>query len=929
MRITNNILALSAFNVLSKSNPKFQKTLQQLSSGLRINSAADDAAGLAISERMRSQIGGLDVAARNTQDGISLLQTAEGGLQATTSNLQRMRELSVQAANDVLTQQDRGYIQVEIDQLKEEIDRVANTTQFNKKKLLDGSAGALWSSSDNAVKAKIHGGIMGLDQFGQKVNPEGNYELEIKASPGRGQVQKSNIFNVKYDKETAEYFIKGYEEKRTTEQVTSVNLITESHIEQTDVWVNLNRGIDDFGRTTGQGWEVHNSDYGTCLDIKQNGSYQIYGELDENGTQKLTSHYIRVSKGVTADIRLRDVNIEAGSYALYLDAGATANIYLDPGEYDNVNKFVSTGRRGHSSAIMAAVGTTLTITSIDGDYDTAGRLYAKGSPYHGAGIGSACTVGDSTTSQRSAGTIKIYGGTIEAEGGYGAAGIGGGSDGGWTPGNSGDITIYGGDITATGKQGAGIGSGSGASVNGTGTNTGTIKILGGSVTAIGASVNSNGNQRGAGIGGGYGMNGGTIIIGDQADVTVDGFTDSNQTESIGYGELASSSKVTYEEFELPDPRDPFTPQIETVVITEEEYETITEDVEKVEIIETSIAQMETFYKQDGTFLVEDPQKITITQGDGKSADVMLYAYDTMYSLAEKINNAIANDLGQSKYTDDGTKFCTIADGSEGTSESIYNEIPVYDEYGNVAGYKYDATMLVRSVVTGKNGELTFSANEDLLNALGLNTLQASSETEYDITVRDAHTGDTVAIGEKVTGNIAYGLIDENIDVEFDPMAGLIASWNDERKVYDMTSTGSYKAVLHLVDNTMMLQIGSNEGEDFIVRIGDMSANSLGVNRVNVMSHDRAARAITIIDEALDKVLTQRANLGSSQSALEHTMSNLITEQENLTHAESRIRDTDMAKAMMIFTQLNIMRQANISMLAQANQLPQQVLSLIR
>ncbi len=195
MRIANNTSALSAFNFLTKSNSPFQKTLQQLSSGLRINSAADDAAGLAISEKMRSQISGLDTAVRNTQDGISLLQTAEGGLEAITSLLQRMRELSVQASNDVLTQQDRSYIQTEIDQLKKELDRTAKTTQFNKKKLLDGSTGALWSSSDSGVKAKIHGGLIGIDQFGQKANPEGNYEIEIHAEAGKTQVQKSSIIS--------------------------------------------------------------------------------------------------------------------------------------------------------------------------------------------------------------------------------------------------------------------------------------------------------------------------------------------------------------------------------------------------------------------------------------------------------------------------------------------------------------------------------------------------------------------------------------------------------------------------------------------------------------------------------------------------------------------------------------------------------------
>ncbi len=96
-----------------------------------------------------------------------------------------------------------------------------------------------------------------------------------------------------------------------------------------------------------------------------------------------------------------------------------------------------------------------------------------------------------------------------------------------------------------------------------------------------------------------------------------------------------------------------------------------------------------------------------------------------------------------------------------------------------------------------------------------------------------------------------------------------------------------------------------------------------------MSHDRAARSITIIDNAIDKVSTQRANLGAYQNRLEYTANNLTTASENLTSAESRIRDTDMAKEMMNFTKLNIMLQAGNSMLAQANQQPQNVLSLIR
>jgi flagellin len=115
------------------------KSMERLSSGLRINRAADDAAGLAISEKMRAQVRGLKQAARNAQDGISLIQTAEGALNETHAILQRMRELAVQASNDTLDDQDRAELQKEIADLLEEVDRIASDTQFNTKVLLDGS----------------------------------------------------------------------------------------------------------------------------------------------------------------------------------------------------------------------------------------------------------------------------------------------------------------------------------------------------------------------------------------------------------------------------------------------------------------------------------------------------------------------------------------------------------------------------------------------------------------------------------------------------------------------------------------------------------------------------------------------------------------------------------------------------------------------
>jgi flagellin len=139
MIINHNIPASNSYRNLTGVNTEINKSLEKLSSGLRINRAGDDAAGLAISEKMRAQIKGLDMASKNSQDAISLIQTAEGALGETHSILQRMRELSVQSASDTNTSEDRAQLQQEITQLINEVDRIGDTTQFNGMNLLTGS----------------------------------------------------------------------------------------------------------------------------------------------------------------------------------------------------------------------------------------------------------------------------------------------------------------------------------------------------------------------------------------------------------------------------------------------------------------------------------------------------------------------------------------------------------------------------------------------------------------------------------------------------------------------------------------------------------------------------------------------------------------------------------------------------------------------
>jgi len=139
MIINTNVSAMNAHRQLGVNQNNMQSSMEKLSSGMRINRAGDDAAGLAISEKMRAQINGLDQASRNSQDGISMIQTAEGALDETHSILQRMRELAVQSSNDTNVGVDRDEIQKEFTQLSEEIGRIKDNTEFNKQTLLNGS----------------------------------------------------------------------------------------------------------------------------------------------------------------------------------------------------------------------------------------------------------------------------------------------------------------------------------------------------------------------------------------------------------------------------------------------------------------------------------------------------------------------------------------------------------------------------------------------------------------------------------------------------------------------------------------------------------------------------------------------------------------------------------------------------------------------
>ena len=915
MVVMHNIPALSAYNTVNRTSSSLQKSIQKLSTGLRINSAADDAAGLAISEKMRAQIRGLDRAVSNSQDGISMIQTAEGALNETHSILQRMRELSVQSANDTLTQQDRGYIQQEIDQLREEVTRIGNTTQFNKKKLLNGDAAVLWSSDNLNTKAIINGGLRQVDQFGQKKASEGNYKIDVRAEPGQAEVKKSDIFKIKHKDVITDV---------TLNAVAGAKGVSVNNVPAGDYTINKA--------------DAENTVKTPALQ----GAYNAKG-FHASGAQ-LTFEAITAPDGVASNafLTVGDVKIDLTD----LKKNDTAEQARD--------KVVAALTTKEAKQKFAEAGYKIKLKT-DAGTDKLDIIAVKTDGTDAKGKGAALvqfTAGNVT----SAGTpITVADGTSGLDNTL--VSIDHPTKKTLTATNTENITTNANilfEVTNVNHDSDSVTLKATVSKLGVDGRTST-ETYEGIVLKGGAAVTKLGDKLGLGAAdtftlkleefGSYGFEKGSKLVYNvakgkdgtdpKADVTLtvsgkqnqewDGKWGTNVTRSsASYGLDSAKVKgkdISFKNYYLNEKTGEVMEGTVKLTLTDDFKKDGEAELAKFHATyvgevargDVKLRDLDKFWDSQGVFSQKDAKTLTITQGDGKQTSVTLYANDTLKDVQRKLNAAIGAGLGQAKYIDDGEggkHFVDFVDTASGNSESV-------------AG-----TFVIRSVVSGSAGTISFSGDENIINALSLNVIQDATESSYTVSVKDAHNGDIVASGVQITGNRLYGVVNPNVDVEFDAMAGVSATWDSARKGF-VYAAKDYSTTLHLADNTTVFQIGANEGEDMGINIGDMRAHALGLNAVLVTDRASAARSITIIDNAIDKVSTQRAKLGAYQNRLEHTINNLNTAAENLTSAESRIRDTDMAKEMMNFTKLNIMLQAGNAMLAQANQLPQSVLTLIR
>jgi flagellin len=861
LQINQNIIAFNALRSLKQISMDTERSVERLSSGLRINKAADDAAGLTISERLRAQVRGLARASQNASEGISFIQTAEGALNEANNILQRIRELAVQSANGILTSNDRLEIQKEVDQLINEIDRIASTTEFNTKKILDGTAAALISLDDPTRTEVV---IIG------DVGKGGNYQLRttLLEAPTLG-VLKTDQFNT----------IAGQDRVGDINGLVSYlnNVVFEGGESNTGISEVEIQSTDANGRLIVSGGTATLSILGVSLadeTINLVDTFQAKGltegvdriritGYDSTGTAKDTTVL------VTAALTLEEIS-DAMSAALFTGAG---------------EGIVSVGVNGRFYFSTAAA-TSIVLSSLEfEDVDLSGSTYDFEVTAFSVPAASA---------EVSFGTAFIQGASVA--------------------------------LTANGTRYL---DSVGAGVNTVGSaTTGQLDIRFGADITAGTSDMLTFDLRGTNELNQYGLiTQVSAVAGDYvfqvSAVTnetyrVTNLTTGSVSNTISVNGVGTAITLNLDSFQgLRLAFDAILTTGETAIVHVSSNNVL--QAQK----STQLGSISRFI-DEGVFRGRDTVELGIAvPGTGNTTKIFVNSTDTVEDLVGKISLAIANPDS----TTDLNLEQTLVGGR-------YPDLVHFNLTGPARG-----TISITSPVPGK--ELKFNGDESLLNALSLNTIQESSSAKYLVSIVNIHTGALIDQVETSTG--ALNGVLPGIEIHIDTTQGykldpdgtddnVPAPYNLDPYVTPAISvTANYTGLsfLHIVPNKIHLQIGANQGQGIDVAIAEMTSTGMGIKGLLMVDSETAQVAITTVDTAIDKVSSLRSNLGSIQNRLESTIRNLDISRQNLAASESGIRDLNIAEETIAFTRSQILLQAGMSVLAQANALSQNVLMLLR
>jgi len=772
MRINHNLIAINTHRQMSISENDGSKSMEKLSSGYRINRAGDDAAGLAISEKMRGQVRGLSMASRNSQDTISLIQTAEGALAETHDILQRMRELAVQSANDTNTDADRSEIQAEITQLRYEIDRIANTTEFNTKKLLEGSAKGVAEEVVGTARLNNNSRIT-IDS------------TKMNAMMASVSEDKSWVFDGAY------------------------------------MLIKTNQSHDG-------GERVYNPN-----------DFKLVGP---DGT-------IYNFRSMSVDTKVKASELEAGTI---LADGGPITLIENRGP---VTAFFPTPPP--ASVVLGEKLTEHELEVVD-----VGCILASGSSF---------TMVNSNGSGGTPGTPLIQ---------------------------------FDNSISDTGVESIEYDSEGVLKLNFAGATRSPIKIeVGKSIRLDDGTVLKNNG------GGKVSVENGSLTLLSQLD------TKTGATQNVTAFTLTSQST-------LPITADTLT-KIDNVQIVESSNYLVSAGEFNNNITLGNSAPLKS---SDGT----DGEIITLAEGsilakgsiiqmidDGASTTAInIMVSGNELKISFDANNRIlkvGNEIvapGRSVTLDDGTVLVhasTLNDPNDATGK-------IFIDIGRLN--------LAENISAGSGGNVQeFSLAKD-------STMAAKTKIEDDTRLR---AGTVITTPDKFyPGSVTMAHEGRSIQFSANAGASLAARYYDTVVSESLTFIFSrYEPASSNLKDSVMAQIGANSGQTAFISMSDMRATALNVANIDISTKWGAATAIETVNNALQRVSHQRALLGAMQNRLEHSIKNLDTSAENLQAAESRIRDVDMAKEIMEYTKDSILMQSSQAMLAQANQIPQGVLQLLR
>ncbi len=821
MIIQHNMASLNTNRQLGISLGNLAKNTEKLASGYRVNRAADDAAVLAISEKMRSQIRGLNRASDNACDGISMIQTAEGALQETHSLLQRMRELAVQAANGTETDSDRGNLQDEVAELQAEIDRISTDTEFNSKSLLDGSFSETFS---------------GITAAGPKF---GMYDTTLKA------FVTSNVKGVKVATTTG--VVQGGESALWSEDGKTLNLVLSENTtySQSD--------IDNLIKNAKQ-----NSSTATAApaDIRVFLNYGVYTQGseayagDENGTvEGVKAHTDAVTITSSGYVGANQIQFISKKYGddmeLHMlisfdsDYGDEKLEELEQAEYDEDGKLtvaatyelhLKTGKdysEEDLEAIIAKAGIPLEVKLSGSDPDQPNTLF----------VTSNFTVGCHNPRPSTDG-LPFYYAPTQLSGGVGL----------------GDTDAYYGQ---------------------TDYNSSTAPE--------------------------FGMYDSTL----KAFITAD-------VEGLKVATTKDAEEGSETAVWSPDGKTLTLNLAENTTYSQAEIDTLISNAEQNDATATASPANITIHLNFGSYNQGD----TNYAGDRLGTRVSSSAKTAFVPITSCSEESLSLIQFISKNKGEDMNFRIIINFDNNESNERFEEI--------------------RSATYDSNGALYTSASYELF----LRSRKEYSESDLQALISQAGVPIEVKVEKPdpdvpkkliVDSNFTVGCYNPhpyNVGTPFNIAPTRLSGGKGlgDEEAY----LGQLKYYMSLAGNGVTLQIGANKDQTMEFTIDDMSSQALGVNvgKVDVSTRSSASRAIKVIDNAIQKVSKQRSLLGAMQNRLEHSINNLDNTSENLQFAESSMRDTDMASEMVQYSKNNILQQVGTSMLVQANQSNQGVLSLI-